>query len=197
MRSSLAQIDRLEGRPAESSRALQALDSELQKQPAASARRGRITVLRHMSLAQRDLGELDAALETLEQVAMLASEKEDQGELAQAHLQRALIHLDRDDLTAADADWQQALSLATNCEAQACELDRPSTGVQRAQYLARTGQMESALKALRYAFDQRGWSAALQDHSDLSALHDRPEWQLLRAELDAKLAAAWAQGGGR
>jgi non-specific serine/threonine protein kinase/serine/threonine-protein kinase len=197
VRSSLAQIDRLQGRPAESIRALHALDSALQKQPAASARRGRITALRHVSLAQRDLGELDAALETLQQVAMLASEKEDRGELAQAHLQRALIHLDRDDLTAADADWQQALSLATMCETQACELDRPSTGVQRAQYLARTGQIESALKALRYAFDQRGWSAALQDHSDLSALHDRPEWQVLRTELDAKLAAAWAQGGGR
>jgi non-specific serine/threonine protein kinase/serine/threonine-protein kinase len=197
VRGSLAQLDRLVGQPAESIRALLALDGALQTQPPASARRGRITALRHLSLAQREIGDLDAALATLQQVSLLAIEKEDQGELAQSQLQRALIHLDRGDSTAAAADWQRALSLATNCDNAACELDRPSTGVQRAQYLARTGQLDSAIQALRYAYDQRGWSAALLEHPDLSALHDRPEWLALRTALDAKLAAAWARGGGR
>jgi non-specific serine/threonine protein kinase/serine/threonine-protein kinase len=197
VRGALAQIDRLSGEPARSVSALRALDSALQTQSPASARRGRINTLRHLALAQRDQGELDAALATLELVVMIAAEEEDQGALAQSHLQRALIHLDLEDPASAEADWRQALELATNCAAGACELDQPATGVQRAQYLVRTGQTDAALQALRYAFDQRGWSALLLDHPDLSALHAHPQWQALRSALDARLAAAWAQGDER
>ena len=200
---SLAQIHQQQGQPEQSISELEKLDGMLQREATVTAARARIGLLRHLSLAQRDLAQNgnpaahELALQSLQRSAELAKEQDNQSELALGYLQQALVLLDIGQAAAAQTTWQQALAIAPDCEQDACVLDRASTGVVRAQYLALTGQTESALQTLRYALDSANWSATMLDHRDLASLHADGQWLQLKADLAAKLSTAWTEGGGQ
>lgn len=194
---SLAQLIRLKGDPAEAARRLQAIDQTLQASDNPSAGVHRISLLRQLSLAERERGRVAEAIAAAEQSANLAAPLKRGDDVALAQLLIALAKLDAGDSNDAGIAWQNALQQAPACESGICMLDQATTGVLRAHYLARSGESEQALLALEFALQHRSWSAQLLDHADLQSLHAEPAWAILAATLQAKIDAAWLAAGGR
>jgi tetratricopeptide (TPR) repeat protein len=180
-----AEIALLQQRHIDAERALKPLLAAI---PAnASTLRQRLTTTRKLAMAQRGLGDFTTALATAEQSRSLAETENQVRDQAANELLIALLQLDLNQPELAATHFARALELDSRCVDQACVLDQASMHFTRAHYLARSGQNQAALTALRVALNHRDWSADLLDHADLKSLHGDPEWAVLNADLAQRL----------
>jgi len=147
----------------------------------------RLISTRRLALALRGLRDFAAASQSAAQYRALAQAAKNPQEEAVSELLLAMIQLDLGQGDIAATHYTQALSLDPRCAAEACVLDQATLQLTRAQYLARTGQLDAAVSALGVALNHREWSASTLSHPDLQALHGLPGWAPLQASLSLRM----------
>ena len=147
----------------------------------------RLISTRRLALAQRGLRDFAAASQSAAQYRALAQAAKNPQEEAVSELLLAMIQLDLGQGDIAATHYTQALSLDPRCAAEACVLDQATLQLTRAQYLARTGQLDAAVSALGVALNHRDWSASTLSHPDLQSLHGLPGWAPLQASLSLRM----------
>ena len=173
------------GRYGEAASLLQGLLALMPDNP--STLKQRLISTRRLALAQRGLRDFTAASQSAAQVLALANASKNALNESASELLLAMIQLDLAQFGPAAQHYAQALALDPRCAAAACVLDQATLQLTRAHYLARTGQLDAALAALKVALNHDEWSASMLSHQDLQSLHQLPGWALLQASLNLRM----------
>lgn len=184
---SLAQIDLERGDNEKAATEFARIAALLSQSESVGSAHHRVLVLRKQVLALRRLRRWNEATGRLNAALALAELQDRTSDRAVLLVLSALLHLDRNEPGAAEADFQSAMQIAGQCAQPDCVLDRPDRLVMRAHYWARTGEAVQALDALEKSIAGRGWTANMLDAIDLESLHDKPGWHALQSELQQRI----------
>ena len=186
-RASLGAVALAAGRPEKALGHLETVLAQLDRSDDPRAPRHAIGYLRQEALALRRLGRFDDAAAAVALGQRLVDELDHEVERPSFRLLGALVALDRGEDDRAERRFGEAMSLA-GCEPdEPCLLDLADTGVLRAHWYARRGEVEVAFRTLGLAVDHTHWTAWMLDAPDLAALR-RPALQARWRQVEQRLA---------